>query len=140
MGDFVRSAIRKAFPIHFQSFHLSTRPLYAAVAVLAIAVLGAPSAQAQVSAAISGRVTDPTGAVVSGATVAAKNVDTGVARTTMTDDAGRYSVLALPVGDYEVRCHQAGFPRPMFMAGCIWWWDRKPPWMSHCASDKSRSK
>lgn len=108
MGGFVRSAVRKHFYLAFD-FSISPPLLTLAALALAIALFGASPAQAQVSAAISGRVTDPTGAVVSGATVAVKNVDTGVTRTTMTDDAGRYSALALPVGEYEVRISKQGF-------------------------------
>ena len=71
--------------------------------------LRAPAGHAQVSAAISGRVTDPAGAAVSGAAVTAKNVETGAARSTVTDDAGRYWVPSLAVGEYEVRITKQGF-------------------------------
>jgi hypothetical protein len=64
---------------------------------------------AQVSAALSGRVTDQTGAAVSGATVTATETDMGVSRTTITDAAGRYEVPALPVGRYEVDATKSGF-------------------------------
>jgi len=69
----------------------------------------APQSQAQVSAAISGRVTDPAGAVVSGATVTATNLETQAVRNTVTDEAGRYSILSLAVGVYEVRILKQGF-------------------------------
>src|SRR6266478_7822478 len=69
----------------------------------------APRSQAQVSAAISGRVTDPAGAVVSGATVTVHNLETHAVRTTVTDEAGRYSILSLAVGAYEVRISKQGF-------------------------------
>jgi hypothetical protein len=65
--------------------------------------------QAQVSAAISGRVTDPAGAVISGATVTANNLETQAVRATVTDEAGRYSILSLAVGGYEVRILKQGF-------------------------------
>src|SRR5882762_9978798 len=80
-----------------------------AVGCLFVFLVFAPRSQAQVSAAISGRVTDPTGAVVSGATVTANNLETQAARTTFTDEAGRYSILSLPVGVYEVRISKQGF-------------------------------
>jgi hypothetical protein len=64
---------------------------------------------AQVSAILSGVVTDQSGAVLSGAEVTAKNVDTGFARQTVTDQAGRYQLSALPVGQYEVRAKKDGF-------------------------------
>jgi hypothetical protein len=68
-----------------------------------------PQSQAQVSAAISGRVTDPTGSVVSGATVTANNLETQAVRSTVTNEAGRYSILYLPVGVYEVGISKQGF-------------------------------
>ncbi len=52
---------------------------------------------------------DQTGAVVSGATVTAQNLDTGMSRTTVTDPAGRYELIALPIGQYDVRARKAGF-------------------------------
>jgi hypothetical protein len=76
---------------------------------LLILTLGLPAAHAQVSASIRGIVTDASGAPVAQATVSTKNVETAVVRTTNTDDAGRYLVLALPVGMYEVRISKNGF-------------------------------
>src|SRR5260370_4762307 len=63
----------------------------------------APQSQAQVSAAISGRVTDQSGAAVSGATITAKNLETEAVRTATTDEAGRSSLFPLTHGDYEKR-------------------------------------
>ena len=81
-----------------------------AAGLLAIALLRVPQAWAQVSsAAISGRVTDPSGATVSGAAIVAKNVETGEARSTVTDDAGHYWVPSLAVGEYEVHVTKQGF-------------------------------
>jgi hypothetical protein len=68
-----------------------------------------PSARAQISASIKGIVTDPSGAPVSTATVKTKNLETGAIRSGITDDAGRYLVLSLPVGEYEVRVTKPGF-------------------------------
>src|SRR5882724_7160040 len=68
-----------------------------------------PAAHAQVSASIRGFVTDASGAPVAQAAVKAKNLETGAVRTANTDDAGRYLVLALPVGKYEVRISKSGF-------------------------------
>ena len=76
---------------------------------LAIALLCAPVARAQVSAAISGRVTDPSGATVSGAAVMAKNLETGETRSTVTDEVGLYWVPSLAVGEYEVHVTKQGF-------------------------------
>jgi hypothetical protein len=68
-----------------------------------------PSSRAQVSASISGRVTDPAGGAVSAAAVTATNVETGAERATVTDDAGRYAILSLAVGEYEVRISKKNF-------------------------------
>jgi Carboxypeptidase regulatory-like domain len=65
--------------------------------------------QAQVSASLSGRVTDQTGAAVSGAKVTAINLDTGIARTAITNQSGLYELLALPIGQYEMRAKKDGF-------------------------------
>ncbi|HEY4049926.1 MAG TPA: carboxypeptidase regulatory-like domain-containing protein [Acidobacteriaceae bacterium] len=64
---------------------------------------------AQVSAALSGRVTDPSGAGVPGASVTAKDIDTGVTRATITDQVGRYELPALPIDEYEIRAAKNGF-------------------------------
>ncbi|HEY6770394.1 MAG TPA: TonB-dependent receptor [Candidatus Sulfotelmatobacter sp.] len=58
---------------------------------------------------ILGTVTDPSGAVVSGATVTVKNTGTGLARTTQTSADGSYALSELPIGTYDVTVTQAGF-------------------------------
>ena len=58
---------------------------------------------------ISGVVQDTSGAVIAGAMVTVRNVDTGAARTITSDEGGRYVVPVLPVGNYEVRGQQTGF-------------------------------
>jgi Carboxypeptidase regulatory-like domain len=67
------------------------------------------SAEAQVSATLSGRVVDSTGAAVGAAAVTANDLDTGVSRTAITSQAGQYEMVALPVGHYEVRAAKQGF-------------------------------
>ncbi|HWW82713.1 MAG TPA: carboxypeptidase-like regulatory domain-containing protein, partial [Vicinamibacterales bacterium] len=64
---------------------------------------------AQVSAAISGVVADASGAVVTGATITATNKETSTVRTTITDAAGRYQLLELDLGAYEVSFAKDGF-------------------------------
>jgi len=71
--------------------------------------VGAVPVAAQVSAVLSGTVTDPSHGVVAGATVTVRNADTALVRTTVTDDAGRYQVVSLPVGQYEIRVTKSGF-------------------------------
>ena len=77
--------------------------------VLLMLCLFAPSAWTQMSANLSGIVTDQSGATVSGAAVTARDVDTGLSRSAVTNQAGRYQLFALPVGQYEVRVKKDGF-------------------------------
>src|SRR6266566_467811 len=58
---------------------------------------------------ILGTVTDPQGAVVTGAKVTVRNVNTGLERTTETSADGSYSVPELPIGTYTVTINQSGF-------------------------------
>src|SRR5260370_11126658 len=60
-------------------------------------------------AGIQGTVTDPNGAVVSGAEVTITNPDTGLTRTTQTDDTGSYIASELPIGTYQVTVKKSGF-------------------------------
>jgi len=46
---------------------------------------------------------------VPSATVKTKNLETGAIRSGITDDVGRYLVLSLPVGEYDVRVAKPGF-------------------------------
>lgn len=66
-------------------------------------------ASAQASATLSGIVTDQSGAAVPAASASAQNLDTGLSRDTVTDQAGGYQLFALPLGHYEVRVKKAGF-------------------------------
>jgi hypothetical protein len=58
---------------------------------------------------IRGTVTDQSGAVISGATVKVKNVDTGLERTSQTSADGTYALTELPTGSYTVTISQSGF-------------------------------
>ena len=74
-----------------------------------LSIIELPQLRGQVSASLSGTITDPSGAVISGATVTAKNIETSVARTAVTGPAGLYQFFALPVGNYEIRVTKDGF-------------------------------
>jgi len=56
-----------------------------------------------------GVVKDASGAVVPGATLTARNLETGLTRTTVSGSDGEYRFAALPVGSYELRAEQTGF-------------------------------
>ena len=78
--------------------------------ILAFVVLAATSLLSQTfRGTVLGTVTDASGAVVSGAKVAVRNVNTGQERTTETSGDGSYSVPELPIGTYTVTITQAGF-------------------------------
>jgi hypothetical protein len=81
--------------------------------ILAMAIVATVAAcglaNAQVTAAISGKVEDPTGTGVNGTTVTVKSVETGAVRTTTTDLNGNYTVLSLSLGAQEVKAEKQGF-------------------------------
>ena len=58
---------------------------------------------------INGTVTDPTGAVVTGAKVTALSLATGISQSTVTTPAGLYSFVSLNPGTYEVTASANGF-------------------------------
>ena len=60
-------------------------------------------------ASVSGRVLDPSGAVVTGAQVTARQTQTNVTGTTITDHDGRFRFPYLRVGPYEITISQQGF-------------------------------
>src|SRR6476620_7623663 len=80
---------------------------------LAIGCLAVPSstyAQETVNyASVSGRVTDAQGAVVPGAQVVARQIETDVKAETVTSTDGRFRFPYLRVGSYEVRVSLQGF-------------------------------
>jgi hypothetical protein len=61
------------------------------------------------SASVSGRVTDPQGAVVPGAQVTARQTETNAIADTVTDQDGRFRFPYLKVGPYEIKVHLPGF-------------------------------
>jgi hypothetical protein len=71
---------------------------------------GALAAQETISyGTISGRVTDPQGAVVPGANVSARQTETNITRETVTDQEGRFRFPYLRIGRYEIVVRLGGF-------------------------------
>jgi outer membrane receptor protein involved in Fe transport len=58
---------------------------------------------------ISGRVVDPTGASVGGATVVISNIDNGIKTTAATNDDGEFTETALPPNNYQITIDKEGF-------------------------------
>jgi Carboxypeptidase regulatory-like domain/TonB-dependent Receptor Plug Domain len=88
-----------------------TTPLgFAIILTLGMVICYPRSMRAQTTGAITGVVTDPSGAVVPNATVTITNMGTGVAmRTLKTNDSGTYDAEALPVATYQVSVKAPGF-------------------------------
>lgn len=78
-----------------------------ALAVLLIATCVAAHAQTDL-AAITGTVTDSSGAVVPNSQIEARNVATSAIRTTMTNAQGSFTIPSLPAGSYELNVTAAG--------------------------------
>ncbi len=80
------------------------------IAFFALALMAiAGPAWAQTTAAISGRVEDASGAIVAGAAVAVKSMETGAVRSVVTDQDGNFRVSSLPLGAEEVTVEKTGF-------------------------------
>ena len=78
--------------------------LFTAILTLAVA------AHAQTSrGTVSGTVTDPSGAVVTRASITLTQTETGVRRNTTTNEAGIYRFDAVDLGRYELKVTHPGF-------------------------------
>jgi len=78
--------------------------------MLAVTALG----QVGINATLGGTVSDPTGALIPGVEVTAKNVNTGVVSTSVTNESGAYRFPALQPGNYEVNAALPGFQPQAF--------------------------
>jgi len=106
-GEFFNSAGRAS--LSRLSSIATKRPCRLFLGLLLNALFLATSAHAQVSASLSGTITDPTGASVPGATVTVTNLETGAVRTAISEPTGGYRLLSLPIGQFEVRVRKDGF-------------------------------
>jgi hypothetical protein len=111
--------MRRLVSVRFTTLTLLSALLFIAVN---LAQFTATCAQDLDSVTVTGRVLDQSGAVIPGATVEAIVVKTGAARTTVTDDAGRYRIIQLDPGDYNLQASGGGFglqiiPGLAFVAG-----------------------
>jgi hypothetical protein len=82
---------------------------FLAVCVVILGLSTAGLAQ-ELAATLTGTVTDPSGAVVAGATVSVHNNETGVdVRTVTTTNTGSFNITNLPAARYTVTVRNAGF-------------------------------
>ena len=81
------------------------------IVVLTTTVLSFPATawSQQVTASITGKVTDPTSAIIVGAKVTAKDLDRGTLFTTETNTSGFYNLPRVPIGNYDIRVEVVGF-------------------------------
>jgi hypothetical protein len=89
-----------------RSFPALFRSLLLFAAVAGICNLGWGQ---EVTASITGTVTDPQGAALPGATVTATSQERGQTFTALTNDSGLYRIAQLPVGTYTVKVEKSGF-------------------------------
>jgi hypothetical protein len=82
--------------------------LVASIACVAWIAVASSTAYAQ-NAQVIGAVKDSSGGVIPGATVTARNVDTGLTRIEVTDGLGEYRLPSLPPGRYAVSSELSGF-------------------------------
>jgi Carboxypeptidase regulatory-like domain len=89
---------------------MKPRILFALPAICVVFLLGMPSLSAQnTTGAITGRLTDSTGAVIAGAKVTVKNLGTGEVRTLTTGGSGDFTATLLLPGRYSVTAEHTGF-------------------------------
>jgi Carboxypeptidase regulatory-like domain len=92
----------------------SLRPLTRAWSVLLTVCLALSSANllyAQANAGLTGTVTDPTGAIVSGASVTVTDQGTGIENHAVSSSAGTYAVTGLKPGVYSLTVESTGFKK-----------------------------
>src|SRR5438128_2568307 len=77
--------------------------------LLCLSVLTGMAVAQVTTGSIMGSVKDSTGAVVAGVNITLTNTATGVTRTVVADEVGRYNALQLPLGAYEITAELPGF-------------------------------
>ncbi len=82
---------------------------FVVITALCLALAVPSFSQTSSTGALSGTVTDPSGAVIVGATVTAINAATGAERSATTDSAGVYKFSLLSPGSYRVKFSASGF-------------------------------
>lgn len=92
--------------------HTSYRPLRIlsfVLVVLGAALLSATALSQATTGSIYGTVSDPSGALVTGASITATNIHTGVGKSVQSNANGEYTFLVLDPGDYTIAAQASGF-------------------------------
>jgi hypothetical protein len=79
------------------------------MAVVLLFAWNAAASEESAAGRIAGVLEDSSGAVVAGGTITIKNLDSGLTKSTLTDEQGRYAFEAAPTGRYEVTASYSGF-------------------------------
>ena len=89
-----------------------TQALRRLLGIAALVTLVCPALSAQsTTATIQGTVRDNQDAVVPGALVTVRNIETGATRTLTTEGNGNYRFLNMPVGNYDLTVELQGFSK-----------------------------
>ena len=89
--------------------------LMGTVRLMAMLTLGAVMCVSQVDrGSVSGTVIDPSGKAIPNAFVSATNLDTGLERSTRSNNQGAYSLTALPLGDWSLAFSAPGFRQNVY--------------------------
>ena len=84
---------------------------------LVLLICGANAAFAQeVTATVTGTITDQSGAAIAGANVTAKSVERGITYSATSSESGLYRISNLPIGNYELRAEKEGFQTSAYPA------------------------
>src|SRR5947208_13918533 len=77
--------------------------------ILFVLFAGLPFRASAQNATIVGTVTDPSGSVVANVKIAITHLETNLASTFTTNDAGQYAAVDLPIGHYNLKAETSGF-------------------------------
>ena len=88
---------------------MKTKGLALSLALLLASLFPSPARTQVNTATLGGTITDQTGALIPKATVKLQNVDTGLSRTAISEDEGRFTFDFVPIGSYKVVVNAAGF-------------------------------
>ena len=81
------------------------------IACAAVLLAATRALAAQDTGSITGKVVDPSGAVMPGVTIAATGATTGIATHTVTAEDGTYTLTPLRIGAYTISAELVGFKR-----------------------------
>jgi hypothetical protein len=79
------------------------------VAALLFAAIATPAAQSGNASSVRGTVTDPSGAVIPGATIRLSNAASGLDRTVTSDATGEFEIGNIPFNNYQLNVTAPGF-------------------------------